>query len=264
MKRGNLFWGVILIMLGVLFLLQTLGIINDVLGWFWPSVLILLGVWVLAGRFLPNMTASGETFSIDLQGATRVDLEVDLGAGSLILAGGAPTGVALVGAKGTTLDVNSGLSTSSSLGIKISAGPSFLPFLGPDGGEWHFSLSPEVPLGIKVDAGASNLDFDLTDLKVTYLGVDTGASSLKVKLPAQSGQTLLDVESGAARIEIFVPEGVGARIRLEQGASSVDIDEKRFPPLAGLGNLYQSADFDTAVNKAEINLEGGANSVKVR
>jgi hypothetical protein len=30
-----------------------------------------------------------------------------------------------------------------------------------------------------------------------------------------------------------------------------------------MSNLYQSPDFDSAANKVEINLEGGANSVKV-
>ncbi|MEI8259366.1 MAG: hypothetical protein WCJ30_27175, partial [Deltaproteobacteria bacterium] len=62
-----------------------------------PLALILLGVWVLGGRYLPHSRAGGETFSIDLQGATRLDLDVDHGAGSISFSGGALTGVALSG-----------------------------------------------------------------------------------------------------------------------------------------------------------------------
>jgi hypothetical protein len=70
------------------------------------------------------------------------------------------------------------------------------------------------------------------------------------------------VESGAASLDFSVPQGVAARIRFKQGASSSTIDQARFP-LTDSG-LYQSPDFDSATNKVEINLEGGANSVNVR
>ncbi|HEY3312865.1 MAG TPA: hypothetical protein VGK00_14590 [Anaerolineales bacterium] len=263
MRRANLFWGVILILLGGLFFLKAIGLISDVLGWFWPLGFILLGVWVLVGRFLPRFGVSVETFSIDLQGATKLDVDFDHGAGSVFFGGGAPAGVAISGTQGSGLEVSSHLA-GDSLGVDIDAGPTFIPFLGPDGGEWRFNLTQEVPVSIKIDAGASGFDFDMTDVRLTYLGVDTGASRIKVKLPANAGHTLLDFQSGAASIELSVPTGVGARIRLEQGASTINIDESRFPLLTSLRNVYQSVDYDSAPNKVEINLVGGANSVRVR
>lgn len=262
MRRGSIFWGLVLVLLGGLFLLQALGLIREVLGWFWPLLFILLGVWVLTERFLPGVAGNGETFSVDLQGATRIDLDFDHGAGSVILSGGAPAGVALVGSQASGMDIKSHLS-GEALTVELNAGPTFLPFLGPEGGDWRFQLSQEVPVNLKVDAGASRLDFDFTNVKLAFLGVDTGASSLKVKLPAEAGKTLVDIESGAATIELFVPQGVAARIRMEQGASSIKIDETRFPRSTSLDQFYQSPDFETAVNRVEISLEGGANSVWV-
>jgi len=262
MRRGSMFWGFILVLLGCLFLLQARGLISDVFSWFWPLVLILLGAWIVLERFLPRGSYTGETFSIDLQGAAKVDLDFDHGAGTVVLTGGAPAGVAIIGSQAIGMDVSSHLS-GDSLSVDLNAGPNFLPFIGPEGGEWHFQVTQEVPVNLKVDAGASSLDFDFTNVKLAFLGVDTGASSLKVKLPANAGHTLVDVESGAATIEMIVPEGVAARIRCEQGVSSMNIDEKRFPLVTSMGNLRQSPDFDSAVNKVEINLEGGANSVKV-
>jgi cell wall-active antibiotic response 4TMS protein YvqF len=46
-KQETLFWGVILILVGVLFLLDSLGIdidIWDIVGKFWPTILIAIGV----------------------------------------------------------------------------------------------------------------------------------------------------------------------------------------------------------------------------
>jgi hypothetical protein len=259
MRRGSIFWGLVLVLLGGLFLLQAQGLIKDVFGWFWPIALILLGAWIVFGRLLPRGTYSGDTFSIDLQGASKVDLDLDQGAGTVVMTGGAPAGVALTGSQAVGMDVNSHLS-GDGLSIDLNAGPTFIPFIGPDGGEWRFQVTQEVPVHLKVDSGASNLDFDFTNVKLAFLGVDTGASSLKVKLPSDAGHTLIDVESGAASLEILVPENVAARIRFEQGVSSIDIDEKRFPVS---GSLRQSPDFDSAANRVEINLEGGANSVKI-
>jgi hypothetical protein len=264
MRRGNLFWGVILIVLGVLFFLQARGLISDVLGWFWPFFLILMGLWVLGGRYFSRFGGGqGESFSIDLQGAAKLDIDFDHGAGSVVFSGGAPSGVAIIGSQASGMEYKSHRS-GDSLGVDIDAGPNFIPFIGPDNGEWRFQLTQEVPVAIKVDAGASSMDFDMTDVKLTYLGVDTGASSLKLRLPVNAGHTLVDVESGAASVEMFVPQGVAARIRFTQGVSSINIDEQRFPLFSGAGNLHQSPDYDSAANKVEINLEGGANSVKIQ
>lgn len=261
MRRGDIFWGGILIVMGVLFLLQANGVISDVFGWFWPLFFIALGVWILAGRFIPGLNGgAGEQFTIDLQGATQIDFRLDHGAGNVQLAGGAPTGVAVTGTKASGMDLKSQLS-GDRLEVKLDAGPTLIPFLGPDSGVWQFKLNQDVPLSVDVDAGASQLDLDLTDLKVIHLSVDTGASSLHLKLPAHAGSTLVEIESGAANLDLNVPQGVGARVRCRQGASSIQIDQSRFPMVDG--GLYQSADYAGAANKVDINLNGGANTVRV-
>ena len=262
MRRGNIFWGVILVVLGILFFLQTTGLLSDVFGWFWPVFLILLGLWVLTARMWPQSqgSTSQEDFSIDLQGATQLALDFDQGAGSVQLGGGAPAGVAISGTQASGMEIKSRL-TGDRLDVEIDAGPSLIPFLGPDGGVWQFRVSEQIPITIDVDAGASSLDFDLSDLKVTSMKVDMGASALKVRLPVNAGSTRLDIDAGAATINLNVPQGVAARLRLHQGASTLDVDQSRFPMQSS--GFYQSADYETAANKVEINLDGGANTVKV-
>ncbi len=261
MRRGNIFWGVVLIILGGLFFLKETGVISNVFGWFWPVLLILLGAWILLERFLPAPAGDpGESFSIDLQGAARLALDFDLGAGSMQLTGGAAPGTAVSGTQATGMDRKSSLA-GDTLEVKIGAGPSFLPFIGPSGGTWQLRLNQDVPLTLKVAAGASSLDFDLTDLKVTQMKIEIGASTLKVKLPANAGNTTVDIDSGAATLDLSVPQGVAARVRAKHEASSLHIDHSRFPMQAD--GLYQSADYDTTANKVEIDLDGGANTVNI-
>jgi hypothetical protein len=259
MRLGRIFWGVVLIVLGGLFFLQNTGLISDVFGWFGPIFLILLGVWVLMRRNLPR-TASKDDFSIDLQGAAQVAFDLDHGAGSVQLSSGAPAGVAITGTQGEGIEVKSHL-VGDRLDVDIDAGPGFIPFIGPDDGVWRFRLGQGVPTTLDVDAGATSLDFDLNDLNITSMKFDLGASTLKLKMPASVAFTHVEINSGAATLDLNIPQGVALRLRTTLGASSFDIDQSRFP-LQSSG-FYQSADYESAANKAEINLDGGANTVKV-
>jgi hypothetical protein len=76
------------------------------------------------------------------------------------------------------------------------------------------------------------------------------------------GVSLLDVEAGAASLNIHVPDGTAARIRVKEGVTSMNVDTNRFPRL-GPG-IYQSTDFDTASDRSEINIESGLGSVSIK
>ena len=93
------------------------------------------------------------------------------------------------------------------------------------------------------------------------LGLSTGhASSSNVTVPAR-GVSLLDIDAGAASVNIRVPEATAARIRVEEGVNSVNVDTNRFPRLDS--GFYQSTGYDTASDRADINIEAGLGSVTV-
>ena len=61
MRKSNLFWAVILILVGILLLLNSLDILNvDVWGLIWPLFLILLGIWTLWGVFFSRQSIEEE------------------------------------------------------------------------------------------------------------------------------------------------------------------------------------------------------------
>lgn len=263
MKRSNFFWGLLLIFLGALFLLKQLHLIVDVLSWFFPVAIIVLGVLLLIDRRKVHGTLlpTAETLNIALQNAARVDLDLDHGAGSIFLSGEALPGVALSAVAGAGLEESHELNANG-LAIKLQAGPTFIPFLGPQGGEWQFRLTREVPVSIQLEAGASSIEMDLSEMNVPLLRVHMGASYLKARLP-KLGRTLVDINCGMANIDLSIPAGTAARVRVQQGASNVHIDRAIFQQLGNDPDLYQSSDFETNPNKVEISLEGGANNITI-
>jgi hypothetical protein len=110
--------------------------------------------------------------------------------------------------------------------------------------------------------GASKSRLDLHDMIVTDIHLETGASDTEVLLPEQAGFTRAEFEFGSARVNLVVPQNVAAKIKVQGALMSTDeIDKSRFPLTA---EGYCSADYTTAANKIEINIEAGVGKVVIR
>lgn len=260
MRRDNIFWGGALILFGVLFLLQAQGLINNVFRFFWPVILMLIGGWMIANVLWKPSLSESDTFSIPLGNAKSVKYKFAHGAAQIDITGGAPSGQAVVGASAAGMNQESHLD-GDRLNVKIEAGPSLIPFMGPMDGVWRYQITQAVPVTLKIEAGASKLDIDLKDVLATHIELQTGASSVNMTLPAR-GASLLDVEAGAASINIRVPESTAARIRIKEGVTALNVDANRFPQLDS--GIYQSPNYDTSPDRAEIVVEAGLGSITVK
>lgn len=260
MRRHSIFWGGALILAGVLLWLQVEGIIQNVFRFFWPVALILVGGWIILNVLWKPEASDTETFTIPLSSARSAMFKFSHGAGQISIGGGAAPGTALVGSSAVGMNHHSQLN-GDQLEVKVEAGPSFLPFIGPSEGIWRFQLTQEIPVNLTIETGASQLDVDLRDVQVQHIELKTGASNSNVTMPAR-GASVLDVEAGMASINIRVPENIPARIRAEQGVSSINVDTNRFPRSAS--GFYQSPNFDTSADRVEVNIKAGVGSISVK
>ena len=260
MKQASVFWGAALVVLGILFLLQTQGIIGNVWPYVFPVGLILVGGWIVLGIFWKPAHGVDETFSVSLQSAKNVRYKFAHGAGQIEIRGGAPMGQALVGSSGVGMNYRSRLS-GDQLEVEVDAGPSIIPFIGPSSGVWQYQLTQEVPVALKIDTGASRLIVDLKDVPATRIDLQTGASATEMTMPAR-GASYLDVEAGAASINIRVPESTAGRIRMKEGVTALNVDTNRFPQTSS--GFYQSPNYDSAQDRAEISIEAGMGSITIK
>ena len=261
MRRNYLFWGSVLILLGALFLLKALGITNDVWGYFWLLAVGLLGVWFIVRAIWRPKGEEGEQVAIELKGAQQASLRLNHGAGRLHIGAGAGAGMLLSGKFGYGLDYKTEL-VGDKLEVRMRSASNFGPFIG-EGFNWNLNLTRDIPISLTIKTGASESRIDLSELRIPYLKLETGASSTALTLPAQAGrqQMLAEINAGVASVDIRVPEGVAARIRIKEGLSARSINSARFPRLEG--NVYQSADYDQAANRVELNIEAGVGSINI-
>ena len=266
MSRDSIFWGVVLLAVGSLFLASNLGYIAFDLNLLWPLFIIALGLYILLGRYAssPSEVASQEV-SVPLDGATEATVRLEHGAGRLLITGSTPKGMLLAGSF-DSMRLNTSKSGSKLKVTLHTAVEDTLMFIFPWNWSrgrrtWKFGLTPEVPLSLKIESGASESNLDLSESKVVDLDIDTGASSTTILMPKAAGHTKAEISGGAASFDVTIPKGVAAKIRVESGLGSVSVDENRFPRA---GKAYQSADYDSAANTLDLRLEVGVSSVTIR
>ena len=265
MRRSNLWWGLILVCIGGLLLMDNLGVLAPLNIKAGPLIfslaLIGLGIWTLWAS-QRRYTFTTEELSIPLEGE-EVQVNLDFGAGELRL-NGAALGETLL--NGTFESIEYDVSHEGGRQrVRLSSPPLVGPHwvIGPEvqHRRWTLALNNAVPLTMIVKTGASDVRLDLTDLQVTRLKLESGANATRVIAPARAGYTEIRGSSGAASLNIEIPEGVAARIRTSGALASVSVDRERFPKIEG---EYRSPDYETAANKVDLKLEIGVGSISVR
>lgn len=262
MRRTSLVWGVILLLLGLLMLADAMGFRlpggMHLMSIFWPLMILLLGAGLVLSAVLRRSVTS-EQASVDLGGASEASLRISHGAGELHIAGGAGMSQLLTGSFAGGL-VQSSRREGNRLDVRLNPPAHPFSFMPPfDGYVWDVKLNQDVPMTLTLQMGANKAVVDLSEVRVTALKVETGASETHFTLPRR-GRLRADFELGAASLTIRIPEGMAARVRASHGVSDVKVDPARFPRA---GEYYQSPGFETASDTVELHIEAGAAEVKV-
>lgn len=124
----------------------------------------------------------------------------------------------------------------------------------------NVKLNRAVEWDIDLKLGAGKADFDLSEINVKNLNLETGVTSTEVKLGDMAANTTVKVKSGVAEVEIKVPNNVGCLIKTQKAALNI----QDFDGFTKSGSNYQSPDYDKATKKITIEFESGISKLKVK
>lgn len=267
MRRNGLFWGLLIVLVGVVLLLSNLGLIPasiNIWSILWPVVLILLGLWFLVGPVLFKRELEVSNASEPLGAAQSAKIKLEYGAGKLHLAPLGTPGLLFSGSFAGGVKVE-----RQELGggaVKLKLRPDFdFSFQVPgmygqkDGLSWNLGLTAEIPMELEIEMGACEADIDLSGLRLSKLELSTGASSTRLTLPQNAGRTTAKVECGMASVVITVPQGVGLRAKYSGGLANLKAGAR----FVRNGDYYETSDYATAVNTIDLEVEVGMGSVEL-
>jgi hypothetical protein len=294
-RRGSLVGPLILIGLGVVFLLNNLGILSwsvwEVILRLWPILLVAIGLDLLVGRrsTLGSLLAlaltliilagalwffgagvgagsagPGQQISQPLEGATQAQIVLNPATGKVQVRALSDSANLVEGtlrpAGRPPIQPQFSLQGNSATYVLSRPGASFGPFpsssLGPT---WDLGLNPKVPIDLKVDVGAGEASLDLTQLTLSQLQVNMGVGQTTLTLPTQ-GQFQVVVDGAIGQTTIVIPQGMAARITVDTGLASSQLPSG----YQKQDNVYTSPNFEAADNRVEIKADQAIGNLVVR
>lgn len=291
--NGNLLWGGLFMLAGLLFLLGNLGLVSIAWGelWkLWPILIIIAGlsilklrgwvavtvyglaillviglVWVtLTGNLSSQQTAVvSSDFSVN---QTRDDIErsvvkIDLGGSDLNVGshGGDQLVRGAIDSRLSDLKYQSSVDDTTQT-VNLSQERNWSLFDGGSLNKIDIELSERLRTRLHVDAGASSIDADLSAVMLESVAIDSGASTIKLKLGDKLDMTDVDIDTGVSVVSIYVPKDSGVKLLLEAGLTSQQLPE-------GLervdDNKYQSIGFAEADKKINLTVDIGVSTFKL-
>ncbi|MCJ7511382.1 MAG: hypothetical protein MUO23_00260 [Anaerolineales bacterium] len=267
MRRSGMFWGIGLILLGSLLILDRLGVLPfELTGLFLPILLILAGVWVIWGISGRDRRRGDTSLRVPVEQAALLKLRLQHGAGRLRLDASASEPDALDASFGTGAR-HEVLLKDRVLSISLCPRDAWFFLSAPWGwwrGEppdWVVHLPRTIPTELDVETGASETLLELVGVRLSSLRFRTGASSSEIHLARPQGSVPVTVAGGATAIRLRLPAGVEARVRSRTDLASVNLDRVRF---VRDGAAHVTSGFEQAADRYEIEIRVGAGSVDIR
>ena len=256
----SLFWPIVLIGLGVIWLLGNLGVLPQqnvrILFRLWPLILVVIGLDIIFGRRSPavggliglgtvalaivllflapslGLAADGElktlNFSEALGNATSGRIDLDLDRYQTTVKAVSDSSALIEAELDTTTDVAFSASgdREKTVILKPVRDPSFdfdWLFSAVGDARWEIGLNPEVPLDLRVNVGSGAATLDLADLELTGLEIGGGSGSTNLTLPAGSSRYTVDLNGGSGSFIIELDAGADVRAVMDIGSGSIDI-----------------------------------------
>jgi hypothetical protein len=262
----SLFWPIILIGVGLVWLLGNLHIIAPV-GFFavaqlWPLLLIAIGLDLIFGHSHPLVGALIGLCVVALTaglliGAPMLGLGLNTATAPQLKTGHYSTPVD----KATSAQVNLGFSagnltvhslsdsnalfdanlnyvgdvnfttegdTSKTVSLRQGGGMQGWPFGTGEQVRWDVGLSPKVPTNLSVQSSSGNVTLNLADLKLRGLAVELSSGDVKATLPPSEEAYDVDVHVSSGNLTFVLPDkaDVNNKVNISSGNLTFDVPAK--------------------------------------
>ena len=274
-------WWILLTLWPVLIIAVGISVLGRGLDQSWLRSLSPLVIWLAlayavaasftgAGGLTPMVIPiqnSGQAFTLTepVSGATAATLDLKGSAGDIALgsgtelieaAGSSPLGAPTLVMKRQGDTANAVLTLGSADNVVITPGVS--------GAHADVKLSGSTLWDAKVSTGASNLDADLSDVRVRSLALSTGVGSTTLKLgevPTGASGTDVTVKSGISSLTILVPRDAEVRLDTHTGLNGTAVSSSF---VRQSGGVWQTSGYSANAKALHISVESGIGSVSVQ
>jgi hypothetical protein len=161
------------------------------------------------------------------QGAKSVEVSLNIGAGRLVLSGGASellTGGFIYSNKKWKPEIN----------YKVKDSKGILKIEQPENGDftindddkyvWNLKFNNEMPLHFNIELGAGLSEIALSELNLKHFHMVMGVGKTEIDLRGKWKQsTEIYLDGGIGLSQVYLPDNVGVKLEVVKGIGGVDI-----------------------------------------
>ena len=227
------------------------------------STFILIGALLLSGCGSAARVGAlqNESQSVKLGDAKSVRVDINFGAGTLEVTGGAEN---LLDADFTYNVAKLKPEVEYTDGTLVVRQPEVngLPaVLGITDfrNEWGLHLDNEVPMDLSVDVGAGTSNLKLGSLSLSGLKITLGATQGTIDLSGNWPHDLdVTIDAGASDLNLLLPSDVGVRVEVDRGPTVIEA-----PEMTQNGNVYTNAAYGESGVTLRISLSAGVGLINL-
>jgi len=293
MRYKNIFWGVLFLAFGILWLLKSVSVIT--FSWIdmielWPLIFIWIGIgllpikeWIkisldiiilaigvvflLSPTNFNRFTGCDETTKVDLSvtdifvipmDTNRImtaSLEADMGAGEFSIV--PDSNLITINGISAKYIKNKQFISGSDAEIELDIIP---PFAETNRVlTYEIGLHPAPVWDLSFDMGAVSTTFDLTPFKVKEVSIDAGASDISLTIGNLYPDVHVDLSTGAANITIRIPKEMTCYVTTESALTNHSLTGFT---KTNKGNYVYTPD-STSIGTIDIDLNSGVSNIDI-
>ncbi len=161
------------------------------------------------------------------KGAKNVEVDLNIGAGRLVLSGGASellTGGFIYSNKKWKPEIN----------YKVKNSKGVLKIEQPDNGDftindddkyvWNLKFNNDIPLNFDIELGAGLSEIALSELNLKHFHMVMGVGKTEIDLRGKWKQsTEIYLDGGIGLSQVYIPDNVGVKLEVTKGIGGVDV-----------------------------------------
>jgi len=290
-KREGLAGAAFMIGLGIIFLLANLGYLTldvwQVVIHVWPVLIIAVGfdmivgrrslwaslaglvivlailagaLWMYGVRPERGQIFNGQEVSQALEGASKGEIELSMGAGTMRVQSSPDANMLISGEVTTGRGSQLRQNYSQQAGVAVyRLSDNGVTMMVPGSNIiWDLGLAGSIPLDLKVNFGAGTANVNLKDLQIEGLEASMGVGSSTLVLPSE-GSFSANVSAAIGTLEIVVPQGMEVRIDRDTALASMNVPDN----YQERNDIYQSPGYESAQDRIDLKVNLAIGTVNV-
>ncbi|MCY6355898.1 toast rack family protein [Clostridium sp. ZS2-4] len=209
-----------------------------------------------------NKTTKTETKVVELQGAKKAEVDINMGVGELEIK--ESTDKMMSGEFVYTIpewkpEVDYSVNGEEGK-LKVTQPSNRDINMGNNEYRWNLALNKEVPLNMDIELGVGESNIDLSKLNINNLDIETGVGETTVDLAGNyKNDVNVNIEGGVGEVEVYLPKNIGVKVEAKKGLGEIKANGFKVE-----NHIYVNDSYGKTKNNIKVYVETGVGEVELK